>query len=67
MAILTNLAKIMNKELKLVKRRLDVNGLSLNMCKTNYIIFHASTMKIPKDTSIKIRRKHFTKAKYVKF
>ena len=63
---LTNLAKIVNKELKLVKRWLDVNRLSLNISKTNYIISHSSTMKIPEDTSKKIGRKHLTKAKYVK-
>ena len=64
---LTNLAKIVNKELKSVKRWLDVNRLSLNISKTNYIIFHSTTMKIPEDISIKIGRKHLTKAKYVKF
>ena len=64
---LTYLAKMVNKELKSVKRWLDVNRLSLNISKTNYIIFHSTTMKIPEDTSIKIGRKRLTKAKYVKF
>ena len=57
----------MNKELKSVKKWLDVNRLSLNISKTNYIIFHSTKMKISEDISIKIGRKHLTKAKYVKF
>ena len=56
-----------NKELKSVKRWLNVNRLSLNISKTNYIIFHSTAMKIPEDTSIKIGRKRLTKAKYIKF
>ena len=64
---LTNLAKIVNKELKSVKKWLDVNRLSLNISKTNYMIFHSTTMKISEDISIKIGRKDLTKAKYVKF
>ena len=62
----TNLAKMVNKELKLVKRWLDVNRLSLNISKTNYFIFHSS-IKIPEGTSIRTGRKHLAKAKYVKF
>ena len=57
----------MNKELKLVKRLSDVIRPSFNKNKTNYIIFHSSTMKIPENTSIKIEIKHLAKAKYVKF
>ena len=51
---LTNLAKIINKELKSVKRWLDVNRFSLNISKTNYTIFHSTSMKILENTSIKI-------------
>ena len=64
---LANLAKMVNKELKSVKRWLDENRLSLKLSKTNCIIFHSTTMKIPEDTSIKIGRKRLTKANYVKF
>ena len=46
---LASLAKMVNKELKYVKRWFDVNKLSLNISKTNYIIFHTTTMKIPTD------------------
>ena len=64
---LTNVTKIVNKELKSVKMWLDVNWLSLNLSKTNYIIFHSTTMKTPENTSIKIGRKPLAKAKDVKF
>ena len=64
---LTNLATTVNKELKSVKRWLDVNRPSISISKTNYIIFHSSTMKIPEDTWIKVGRKHLTKSKYIKF
>ena len=64
---LVNLAKMVNKELKYVKSWLDVNKLSSNISKTNYIIFHTTTMKIQTDISIKFGRKLLTKAKYVKF
>ena len=62
-----NFAQMANKELKYVRRWLDVNKRSLNISKTNYIIFHATAMKIPTDVSIKFGRKLLTKAKYVKF
>ena len=45
---------------------MDVNKLSLNMSKTNYIIFHPTTMKIPTDIVIKIGNKHLRRANYVK-
>ena len=57
---LTNLAKVVNKELKFVKRWFDVNRLSFNISKANYIIFHSITMKIPENTSIRIGRKQLT-------
>ena len=58
---------MVNIELKYVKRWLDINKLSLNISKTNYIIFHTTTMKIPTDTPIKFGRNLLAKAKYVKF
>ena len=64
---LASLAKMVNKELKYVKRWFDINRFSLNISKTIYIIFNATTKKIPADPSIKIGRKHLAKAKYEKF
>ena len=51
---LPNLIKVVNKELRSVKKWLDANKLSLNIDKTNYIIFHSSSVNIPSDSIIKI-------------
>ena len=37
---LTRLQKIMNRELKKVKKWLDANRLALNIDKTNFVVFH---------------------------
>ena len=62
-----NLNKIVNKELKLVKKWLDANKLSLNIDKTNYIIFHSSSVHAPPCSDIKIGKKHVKRVKFVKF
>ena len=64
---LSNLVKIVNKELRSVKKWLDANKLSLNIDKTNYIIFHSSSVKVPSDSDIKIGKKHIKRVKFVKF
>ena len=61
------LAKKVNTELRYAKRWLDANKLSLNVDKTNYIIFHSPGNKVPPNYAIKIGNKHISKAKYVKF
>ena len=64
---LFTLVKNVNIELKSVKKWLDVNKLSLNIDKTNFIIFHSSITTVPADTVIKIGKKHIKRAKFVKF
>ena len=64
---LFNLIKIVNKELRLVKKWLDANKLSLNIDKTNYIIFHSSAVSVPSGSDIKIGKKHIKRVKFVKF
>ena len=64
---LYNLNKIVNKELKLVKKWLDANKLSLNIDKTNYIIYHSSSVHVPPCSDIKIGKKHVKRVKFVKF
>ena len=64
---LSNLIKIVNKELRLVKKWLDANKLSLNIDKKNYIIFHSSSVKVPSGPDIKIGKKHIKRVKFVKF
>ena len=62
-----NVGKRANSELRKVKKWLDANKLSININKTNYIIFHSPKRPIPPHTSIKIGKKHITRVKYVKF
>ena len=64
---LFNLIKIVNKELRLVKKWLDANKLSLNIDKTNYIIFHSSSVNVLSGSDIKIGKKHIKRVKFVKF
>ena len=64
---LPNLIKVVIKELRSVKKWLDANKLSLNIDKTNYIIFHSSSVKVPSDSGIKIGKKHIKRVKFVKF
>ena len=64
---LSNLTKVVNKELRLVKKWLDANKLSLNIDKTNYIIFHSSSVNVPPGSNIKIGKKHIKRVKFVKF
>ena len=64
---LSNLTKIVTKELRFVKKWLDANKLSLNIAKTNYIIFHSSSVNVPSDFNIKIGKKHIKRVKFVKF
>ena len=55
---LSDLNKTTNKELRLVKKCLDANILSFNIDKTNYMIFHSSSVNVPYDSEIKIGKKH---------
>ena len=41
------LIRTVNKELRSVKKWLDANKLSLNIDKTNYIVFHSPSVSIP--------------------
>ena len=52
------LSKKVNTKLRYVKNWLDSNKLSLNIDKTNYIIFHSPGTKLPLGSTIKIGNKH---------
>ena len=43
---LITLQKIVNRELRKVRKWLEANRLSLNINKTNYVIFHSSAKKV---------------------
>ena len=51
------LQKIMNSELKKVKKWLDANRLVLDIDKTNFVVFHPPCIKIPKPVIIRFGRK----------
>ena len=61
------LAQKVNIELKFVKRLLDANKLSLNIDKTNYVIFHSTSSSIPTDTVIKIGKNSSTESNMLSF
>ena len=64
---LNHLEKVVNKELKHVKKWLDANKLAPNIDKTNFITFHSPHHSLDRTVSIKIGREHVNQAKYVKF
>ena len=64
---LSDLIKIVNKELRLVKKWLDANKRSLNIGNTNYITFQSSSINVSSGSDIKIGKKHIKRVKFVKF
>ena len=63
---LQNLEKVMNKELEKLYEWLCINRLSLNITKTNYVIFHAiNKPMIP--ITILINKKAIDEVKFVKY
>ena len=63
----THLQKIMNRELKKVKKWLDENCLSLNIDKTNFVIFHLPCIKMPEPVMVKFGRKKIQRENCVIF
>ena len=65
---LSNLIKIVNRELRLVKKCLDANKLSLYIDMTDYIILHSSSVNISSTFDIKIGKNVLKeRAKSIKF
>ena len=62
-----NLQKMVNKELKHIKKWLDANKLALNTDKTNFVIFHLPQKSLNDTVIIKIGNQYVEQAKYVKF
>ena len=50
-----------------MKKWLDCNKLSLNITKTNFVIFHSPNKPVPDDVCIKFGKKVIKRVKYVKF
>ena len=66
-ANLDMLEKTVNKELKKVKMWLNVNKLSLNVNKTNYVVFRSPQHSLSKAVNINIGNAPVKKASYIKF
>ena len=64
---LAQLQKVMNRELKKVKKWLDANRLALNIDKTNFVVFHPSRIKIPEPVIIRFGREKIKPESCVKF
>ena len=64
---LNTLQKVVNKELKHVKKWLDANKLALNVDKTNVVIFHSAQNPLNESINIKIVYRYVKQVKYVKF
>ena len=65
---LNTLQKVVNKELRHVKKWLDANKLSLKYNnKTNFVIFHSAQNSLNHSINIKIGNQYDKQAKYVKF
>ena len=64
---LITLQKIMNRELKKVKKWSDANQLVLNIGKTNYVIFYSPQKKITEQIIIKLMKKKIQQKISVKF
>ena len=64
---LIQLQKIMNQELKKVRKWLDANRLSLNIDKTNLVVFHSPQIKLVEPVIIRFGKKKIKRESCVKF
>ena len=64
---LNDLEKTINKELNKLYLWLNVNRLSLNLDKTNYIIFHPYNKPIKHHITVKINKKAINEKEFIKY
>ena len=64
---LLTLQKIVNRELRKVKKWLEANRLALSISKTNYVIFHSLTTVINEFIRIKLGSRTINQVNYVKY
>ena len=64
---LLTLQKVVNWELRKVRKWLEANRLSLNISKTSYVIFHSKARKINEFIRIKIGSKTIKRENCVKY
>ena len=64
---LQKLERVVNKELKWLNHWLNVNRLSLNIDKTNFVIFHPFNKPLKQHITLKINKRAIGEEKYVKY
>ena len=64
---LFTLQKVLNRELRHVKKWLDANKLSLNIDKTNFVVFHSPARKLTEPIVLKFGRKKISPTDHVRF
>ena len=64
---LITLQKIINRELRKVRKWLEANRPALNISKTNYVIFHSPSKKINEFILIKLERKAISQVNCIKY
>ena len=61
------LQKVLNRELRHVKKWLDANKLSVNIDKTNFAVFHSPARKLTEPIVLKFGRKKISRTDHVRF
>ena len=64
---LITLQKTVNRELRKVRKWLEENRLSLNIGKTNHVIFHSHAKRIDEFIQIKLGRKPIKRVHHIKY
>ena len=64
---LITLQKVINRELRKVRKWLEANRLALNISKTNYVIFHQPSIKINEFIKIKLGWKAINQVNCIKY
>ena len=64
---LLNIQKIVNRELRKVRKWLEANRLALNIDKTNFVLFHSSQRNLTEHIVLKIGNKKLKRESHVRF
>ena len=64
---LSYIQKIVNRELRKVRKWLETNRLALNTDKTNFVILHSQKQRLTEHTVLKIGRKKIKEEPYIEF
>ena len=64
---LLTIQKVVNQELRKVRKWLEANRLALNIEKTNFVLFHSTQHKLTDHIYLKIGRKKIKQETYARF